>query len=69
MNVEDPDSSEIVIPSKYKKNLDLETMNKLAMNSDFKDFLETVKIDLNSNKIHKKEYDLVEDIEKLKLKS
>ena len=68
LNVEDPDSSEIILPAKYKKNLDLETMNKLAMNSDFKDFLETVKIDLTSKKIHKKEYDIVEDIENLKVK-
>ncbi len=68
LNVEDPDSSEIILPAKYKKNLDLETMNKLAMNSDFKDFLETVKIDLTSKKIHKKEYDIVEDVENLKSK-
>lgn len=68
LNLEDPDSSEIILPAKYKKNLDLETMNKLAMNSDFKDFLETVKIDLTSKKIHKKEYDIVEDIENLKAK-
>ena len=68
LDVEDPHSSEIIIPAKYKKNLDLETINKLAMNNDFKDFLETVKIDLTSTKIHSKEYDIVEEIENLKLK-
>lgn len=68
LDVEDPHSSEIIIPAKYKKNLDLETINKLAMNNDFKDFIETVKIDLTSTKIHSKEYDFVEDIENLKLK-
>lgn len=68
LNVEDPDSSEIIIPAKYKQDLDFETINKLAMNNDFKEFLETVKIDLTSKKIHKKEYDLVENIEKLKSK-
>jgi hypothetical protein len=66
LNIEDPHSSEIIIPAKYKKNLDLETINKLAMNNDFKDFIETVKIDLTSKKIHKKEYDVVEEIENLK---
>lgn len=68
LNVEDPDSSEIVFPARHKKNLDLETMNKLAMNTDFREFLETVKIDLNSKKIHKKEYDIVEELETLKIK-
>lgn len=66
LNVEDPDSSEIIIPAKYKQDLDFETINKLAMNNDFKEFLETVKIDLTSKKIHKKEYDLVVNIENLK---
>ena len=37
------------------------------MNGDFKDFLENVKIDLNSKKIHPKEYDVIEDLENLKL--
>ncbi len=67
LDIEDPHSSEIIIPAEHKKNLDLETMNKLAMNDDFKDFIETVKIDLTSRKIHKKEYDIVEDLENLKL--
>jgi hypothetical protein len=67
LDIEDPHSSEILIPAKYKKNLDLETINKLAMNKDFKDFIETVKIDLTSGKIHSKEYDVVEKIESLRL--
>jgi uncharacterized protein len=68
LNVEDPHSSEIVIPAKYKKNLDWEAIDKLAMNNDFKEFIETVKIDLTSKKIHKKEYDSVEEIESPKSK-
>ncbi len=66
LNIEDPHSSDIIIPEKYKKNLDFEAINKLAMNNDFKEFIETVKIDITSKKIHKKEYDIVEDIENLK---
>jgi uncharacterized protein len=66
LNVEDPHSSEIVIPAKYKKNLDWEAINKLAMNNDFKEFIETVKIDLTSKKIHKKEYDVFDDIQNAK---
>lgn len=65
LDLEDPHSSDVILPAKYKKDLDFETMNKLAMNNDFKDFIETVKIDLTSKKIHKKEYDVVEKIENL----
>ncbi|MDR6514735.1 COG2958 family protein [Chryseobacterium camelliae] len=66
LDLEDPHSSDVIIPAKYKKDLDFETMNKLAMNNDFKDFIETVKIDLTSKKIHNKEYDVVEKIDQLK---
>jgi hypothetical protein len=59
LNIDDPDSTEILIHAKQKKDLDFETINKLAMNKDFKDFLETVKIDVTSRKIHNKEYDAV----------
>ncbi|SMP12503.1 MULTISPECIES: COG2958 family protein [Chryseobacterium] len=68
LDLDDPHSSDIIIPAKYKKNLDFETMNKLAMNNDFKEFIETVKIDLTSKKIHKKEYDVVEKVETLNKK-
>jgi uncharacterized protein len=68
LNLEDPHSSEIVFPAKYREVLDWETINKLTMNNDFKEFLTTVKIDITSKKIHKKEYDLVQDIEILRKK-
>lgn len=38
------------------------------MNTDFKEFISTVKIDITSRKIHKKEYDPIQDLETLKLK-
>jgi len=68
LNLEDPHSSEIIFPSKYREVLDWETINKLTMNNDFKEFLTTVKIDITSKKIHKKEYELVQDIETLRKK-
>lgn len=68
LNMEDPDSSDFIFLAKHKTDLDFEAINKLAMNPDFKDFLETVKIDVNSNKVHKKEYDTVEKLEHLKVK-
>jgi hypothetical protein len=66
LNLEDPHSSEIIFPAKYREALDWETINKLTMNADFKEFISTVKIDITSRKIHKKEYDQVQDIEVLK---
>ncbi len=51
--------------AKTKEHLDWETINKLTMNNDFKEFIDTVKIDLASKKIHKKEYDLVEELDNL----
>ena len=68
LNIEDPHSSEIIFPAKYRETLDWETINKLTMNADFKEFISTVKIDITSKKIHKKEYDQVSDIETLKRK-
>lgn len=69
LNLDDPHSSEIIFPAKYREALDWETINKLTMNSDFKEFISTVKIDITSRKIHKKEYDQVQDIEILKRKT
>jgi hypothetical protein len=69
LNLDDPHSSEIIFPAKYREALDWETINKLTMNADFKDFISTVKIDITSKKIHKKEYDQVLDIETLKRKT
>lgn len=68
LNLEDPHSSEIIFPAKYREALDWETINKLTMNADFKEFITTVKIDITSKKIHKKEYDLVQEVEILKSK-
>lgn len=69
LNLEDPHSSEIIFPAKYREALDWETINKLTMNADFKEFISTVKIDITSRKIHKKEYDQVQEIETLKRKT
>ncbi|GIV44640.1 MAG: hypothetical protein KatS3mg035_1763 [Bacteroidia bacterium] len=69
LNLDDPHSSEIIFPAKYREALDWETINKLTMNSDFKEFISTVKIDITSKKIHKGEYDPVLQIETLKHKT
>jgi hypothetical protein len=66
LNMEDPHSSEISYPARTRDSLDWETINKLTMNSDFREFLARVKIDYSSKKIHKKEYDQVIELNGLK---
>jgi len=66
LDVEDPDSSEILFPAKEKDFVDIETMNKLAqVNPNFKDFLKRIKADLTSKEIRKEKYDKIFDIEEL----
>ncbi len=66
LNLEDPNSTEIPYPAKFRDTLDWETINKLTMNSDFKEFIKLIKTDIISKKIHLKEYDLIIEEEKLK---
>lgn len=66
LNLEDPDSSLILFPARYREVPDWETINKLMMNPDFQEFISTVKIDITSKKIHKKEYNSIPDPETLR---
>lgn len=60
LDLGDIDSSKVVFHAHKKKELDWETMNKLSdINTDFKKFLADVKIDFDSKRIHKAEYDLI----------
>jgi len=62
----DIDGSIILYPARIKPSLDWETINKLCeQNGDFEKFLQDVKIDFESKRVHKAEYDEVtKDIEK-----
>jgi hypothetical protein len=56
----DIDASRILYPARRRENLDWETINKLCrQNKDFDKFLQDVKIDFESKKIHRYEYDEV----------
>ena len=66
LDIDDPDSSEIIIPAKHKNDLDWDTMNKLASeNPDFREFLKRIKTDLSSKEIRKEKYDKVYEREVL----
>lgn len=60
LDLDDIDSSKVIFHAHKKKELDWETMNKLSdINNDFKKFLQDVKIDFDSKRIHKAEYDTI----------
>ncbi|MBK8270276.1 MAG: hypothetical protein IPK83_19065 [Planctomycetes bacterium] len=61
----DVDSSSILYPARTKDALDWETINKLCgQNEDFARFIQDVKIDFSSKRVHRSEYDeVIQDIE------
>jgi uncharacterized protein len=60
LDLMDIDSSSVLYPARVKGTLDWETINKLCdQNPDFKKFVEDVKIDFESRRIHRAEYDEV----------
>lgn len=65
LNVEDPDSSEIVLSARTSESLDWEAMNKLSMNSDFREFLRRVKNDVMNKEIIQEKYDPILDRDEL----
>jgi len=66
LDIDDPDSSEIILPAKHKSELDWDTINKLAdENSDFRGFLKRIKIDISSKEIRKEKYDKIFEREEL----
>ncbi len=66
LDINDPDSSEIILPARHRRELDWETINKLAYeNPDFRVFLKRIKIDLSSKEIRKEKYDKIIEKEEL----
>lgn len=65
IEVKDPDASEIIFPAKIRDSLDWESVNKLCINEDFRDFLSRVKVDITSKEIRKEKYDKILSSEEL----
>lgn len=65
LDINDPNSSEILFPARFRENLDWETINKLTMNPDFKKFLERIKNDIGSDEVRDEWYDKVFSEEEL----
>lgn len=60
LEIQDIDSSSVLYPARVRPALDWETINKLCeQNRDFEKFVQDVKIDFESKRIHRAEYDEV----------
>jgi hypothetical protein len=60
LDLADIDASKVLFSAIPKKQLDWETMDKIVgTNPDFKKFIQDVKIDLESKRIHRTDYDKI----------
>ena len=58
MDLQDIDSSSVLYPARIREGLDWETINKLCeQNTDFEKFIQDVKIDFESKRFYRSEYD------------
>ncbi len=66
IDIDDPDSTEVLFPAKFKEYLDWDAVNKLAsLNPDFKEFLKRMQVDISSKEIRKEKYDKICTMEEL----
>jgi len=66
VDVEDPDSTSVILPTRSKNTVDWETINKLAsINPDFREFLKRIKVDISSREVRREMYDRVFDKDEL----
>jgi uncharacterized protein len=62
LDLSDISESRVMFPARTRASLEWETINKLCgENEDFRKFLQSVKIDINARRIHRSEYDTVEE--------
>lgn len=66
LDIDDPDSSDIILPANSKDFIDWDTVNKLSgINPDFRDFLKRIRNDMKNQEIRKEMYDTVLSKEEL----
>jgi len=66
LDLKDPQLSTVVFPAKSRDSIDWDGANKLAKeNSDFREFLANVRIDISNAKAHASEFDKVPTLEEL----
>jgi len=61
LDLSDVDASSVLYPARKRASLEWETINKLCdQNRDFAKFLQDVKIDFESHRLHRAEYDEIQ---------
>jgi hypothetical protein len=66
LDIEDPDSTQTILPARSRETVDWEAVNKLAsLNQDFRDFLKRIKTDISSREVRRELYDRVLSKEEL----
>jgi hypothetical protein len=66
LDINDPDSSDIVLPANSKDFVDWDTVNKLSgINPEFREFLKRIRNDMKNQEIRKELYDTVLEKEEL----
>ncbi|HPD32646.1 MAG TPA: hypothetical protein PLL20_21865, partial [Phycisphaerae bacterium] len=63
--LDDPDSSEVLVPARERETLDWDTLNKLTMNNDVTELLTRIKNDLQTKEVIREKYDAVYTAEEL----
>ena len=59
LDIEDPDSSHVLVPARERDALDWDALNKVAMNKDMQDLLKRIRNDLQTKEIRREEYDRI----------
>lgn len=65
LDLEDPDSCEEILPAESREFIDWDTVDKLMMNPDFKEFIGRVKNDISSKEVRDEKYDEIKEVESL----
>ncbi|GAA0194165.1 HTH domain-containing protein [Fulvivirga kasyanovii] len=65
LDLEDPDSSEEILPAESREFIDWDTVDKLMMNADFREFIGRVKNDISSKEVRDEKYDDIKEVEEL----
>ena len=65
LDIEDPNSSSVLVPARERDALDWEALNKLTMNKDVVDLLKRIRNDLQVKETRTEEYDKIFDANQL----
>ncbi|UII19395.1 HTH domain-containing protein [Fulvivirga ligni] len=65
LNLSQPDDSEIIYDADIRDFVDWDTVDKLMMNADFREFIARIKNDISSKEVRDEKYDKIKETEEL----